>query len=727
MKMRVIAAVLMMCPAVVLAQAPQLLGYQGRLVKTDGTPESGNAQMRFGLFGTETGGSSLWEETQAVSITQGYYSTYLGRMTMFPATLFDTGTLWLEVSVQAPGDTQFRTMTPRQRVGSVAFALNARSVKGGTVDATSVSVNGTQVIDSNGKLTASAGYTAGPGISIDGTTRAISVNSSGCNTGQVLQWNGASWQCASVSGTGGGISGVTGTTPITVMNGTTSPVVSVSVGTTAGTVAAGNDSRFGNATSIGGVPVASTAPTTGQVLSYNGTDWSPTSVATGGVASVTAGTGLTGGTITTTGTIAIADGGVGTAQLAAGAVSFDKIAAGGCSANQVLRFNGTSWACATVAGGNAAAPQLVSSFDFEETGSTFNDTSGLGNNATFVSGLTAGAIGHTGTGANFSGGVATVAAGNSIPDVTQVLVEAWIWPQSVAMSGAGVLAAKTGAWSLRYLTGSSVSDLDFTVTTRGAPATCTVASTAAAIPTSGWTHVSGFYDGLSIAIAINGTVVARTGCTKGAIASNTGTTLTIGGTAAGDRYLGFLDSLRVRSFAQIPTTQKFVYTQWGPSNCTGGAQTLMQGNAVKNNYGHTDSSPQCLPRTGQTGPSNPTAAYGNLLYDMQLAGSSPPGLTYTGNPKVRCAICAAPRPYCVQMVGTACPAGFVTQYSGYLYANYYTGHGGSDPICLDTANLDVAAGTAPDQGGYIYPVINHGTVTATPTTQFVRCGLCCLP
>jgi hypothetical protein len=548
---RVLVAVLMLCPAVGLPQAPQLLGYQGRLVKTDGTPESGNAQMRFGLFGLETGGSSLWEETQAVSITQGYYSTYLGRMTTFPATLFDTGTLWLEVAVQAPGDTQFRTMTPRQRVGSVAYALNAKSVKGGPVDATSVSVNGTQVIDSNGRLTASAGYSAGAGISIDGTTRAISINSSGCNSGQVLQWNGSAWQCATVSGAGG-ISGVTGTAPISVMNGTTAPVVSVNVGTTAGTVAAGNDSRFGNATSLGGVAVATTAPTNGQVLQYNGTAWAPADAGTAGISSLTAGTGLTGGTITTTGIIGIAPSGVGSTQLAPGAVTFDKLAATGCAANQVLRYNGSSWACATLAGGNTAAPSLIANFDFEETGMTFNDTSGLGNNATFASGLTAGAVGHTGTGANFSGGFASVAAGNTMPDTIQVHVEAWIWPQSVAMSGAGVIAAKTGGWSLRYLTGAGVSDLDFAVTTRGLPAGCTAATLGASIPVTGWTHVAGFFDGLNVTIAINGAVVARATCPKDSLVPNAGTTLTIGGTATGDRYLGFLDSLRVRSFAQLP-------------------------------------------------------------------------------------------------------------------------------------------------------------------------------
>jgi hypothetical protein len=55
---------------------------------------------------------------------------------------------------------------------------------------------------------------------------------------------------------------------------------------------------------IQGRSVASTAPTSGQVLAWNGSAWAPTSPTGGGsVTSITAGSGLTGGTITTSGTI----------------------------------------------------------------------------------------------------------------------------------------------------------------------------------------------------------------------------------------------------------------------------------------------------------------------------------------------------------------------------------------------------------------------------------------
>ena len=58
---------------------------------------------------------------------------------------------------------------------------------------------------------------------------------------------------------------------------------------------------------IQGSAVSSTAPTSGQVLSWNSgtSQWEPTTASgTGTVTSITAGTGLTGGTITTSGTVA---------------------------------------------------------------------------------------------------------------------------------------------------------------------------------------------------------------------------------------------------------------------------------------------------------------------------------------------------------------------------------------------------------------------------------------
>lgn len=69
------------------------------------------------------------------------------------------------------------------------------------------------------------------------------------------------------------------------------------------------DKMPANAVTLQGSAVSTTAPTTaGQVLEWNGTAWAPAAGGAGTVTSITAGTGLTGGTITDSGTIAVSYG-----------------------------------------------------------------------------------------------------------------------------------------------------------------------------------------------------------------------------------------------------------------------------------------------------------------------------------------------------------------------------------------------------------------------------------
>ena len=67
-------------------------------------------------------------------------------------------------------------------------------------------------------------------------------------------------------------------------------------------------STSGNATSIQKVPVVKATPTNGQVLEYNGTSWAPANITgTGTVTSVGSGTGLSGGPIIGAGTLSLAN------------------------------------------------------------------------------------------------------------------------------------------------------------------------------------------------------------------------------------------------------------------------------------------------------------------------------------------------------------------------------------------------------------------------------------
>ena len=131
------------------------------------------------------------------------------------------------------------------------------------------------------------GLTGGP-ITSTGTIALASTQllpTTACASNQVPQWNGSAWICATVSGGGGTVTSVgTGTG----LSG--GPI------TTSGTI---------NLASTQLLP--SVACGTNQIPKWSGSVWTcATDSNSGGtVTSITAGSGLTGGTITTSGTIAV--------------------------------------------------------------------------------------------------------------------------------------------------------------------------------------------------------------------------------------------------------------------------------------------------------------------------------------------------------------------------------------------------------------------------------------
>jgi len=269
------------------AQVPQLLGYQGRLLRSDGTAATGTAAVTFGIFGSDTGGTPLWQETQTLGLSDGYYATFLGLVTAPAADLFDGGARWLEVRVGS------EILNPRQPIGAVAYAHTAQSIVGGTANVASLQVGGATVVDANGRLAGSARYTGGEGVAIDPVDQIVSL--APCGTGQVLQHDGTSWRCSTP--TGGTVTSVAAVAPLAVSNGSTTPLVSMPQ---AGTSSSGYlssvdwasfNGKYGSLTQCGGDlsgtlaapvvarlqsrPVSASAPATGQVLKWNGTVWEP--------------------------------------------------------------------------------------------------------------------------------------------------------------------------------------------------------------------------------------------------------------------------------------------------------------------------------------------------------------------------------------------------------------------------------------------------------------------
>lgn len=98
---------------------PGLINYQGKLTDSGGNSLNGDFSMTFLIYNTTIGGTTLWNESQSVQVIDGIYSVELGSVSPFPADLFDSAALYLEVIIGG------ETLSPRQRLTSTAFSMKA--------------------------------------------------------------------------------------------------------------------------------------------------------------------------------------------------------------------------------------------------------------------------------------------------------------------------------------------------------------------------------------------------------------------------------------------------------------------------------------------------------------------------------------------------------------------------------------------------------------------------
>jgi hypothetical protein len=109
---------------------PQLIHFQGRLARPDGTPvPNGNYSIRFSLWTAVTGGTEKWNQTFAsVAVKNGTFAALLNTSTgtadKFNADLY----LEIKIGTDAP-------LTPRQQLVSVAYAMKANTVPDGSLTA----------------------------------------------------------------------------------------------------------------------------------------------------------------------------------------------------------------------------------------------------------------------------------------------------------------------------------------------------------------------------------------------------------------------------------------------------------------------------------------------------------------------------------------------------------------------------------------------------------------
>jgi len=105
------------------SDVPHLIGYQGRLTDTSGTPREGSYSITFRIYDAEAAGNLLWSETHSnVTVTNGIFDILLGSAT--PLDLPFDKQYYLAIQVGSDPE-----MTPKQQIASVGYAYMAEDVK----------------------------------------------------------------------------------------------------------------------------------------------------------------------------------------------------------------------------------------------------------------------------------------------------------------------------------------------------------------------------------------------------------------------------------------------------------------------------------------------------------------------------------------------------------------------------------------------------------------------
>jgi hypothetical protein len=114
-------AICLFCAAVLQAEVPALINYQGLLTDINGNIVSGSKTVAISIYDSATNGTQLYTESiGSVTVQNGIYSFQFGSDPGF-ATALSTGTQhWLQVTIDSV------VQTPRERLVSVPFAMKAQ-------------------------------------------------------------------------------------------------------------------------------------------------------------------------------------------------------------------------------------------------------------------------------------------------------------------------------------------------------------------------------------------------------------------------------------------------------------------------------------------------------------------------------------------------------------------------------------------------------------------------
>jgi len=155
------AGVLLFAP-LSAAQVPTRLPLQARLTNPQGQPlNQASLPVTVRLYALPSGGATLFTESHTTAVVDGLVSLEIGSVQPLSAGLFaGNGERWLGLTVGADAE-----MQPRLRLSSAPYALAAASAaafSGGNLDASSFSLQGSPLIDSQGNWLGNSTGLVGP-------------------------------------------------------------------------------------------------------------------------------------------------------------------------------------------------------------------------------------------------------------------------------------------------------------------------------------------------------------------------------------------------------------------------------------------------------------------------------------------------------------------------------------------------------------------------------------
>ncbi|MCA1800370.1 MAG: hypothetical protein LC650_03670, partial [Actinobacteria bacterium] len=301
--------------------------------------------------GTGTGVTSLNSATGALTIANATEAT--GTITIDSASGTNAGLV----------TTGAQTMAGAKTLSSLLTLNGGLSLEVGdtltfNTDAFT-DLTGTGLTINAGSLQTTLGTAIDSSEITDGTITFGDISQNACTNNQIMKWNGSAWACATdADGTGSGVTSLNSLVgALSINNVTTSGGDTITIDN-ASTTAKGIAQFTANDFAVASGTVSLKTCLNTQILKHNGTNWVCASD-DGGTAYL-AGTGLSlavdtfnvnydNATIGINGSdqLYILTGGVTTTQIANGTISFGDIAQNACTNNQIMKWNGSAWACAT--------------------------------------------------------------------------------------------------------------------------------------------------------------------------------------------------------------------------------------------------------------------------------------------------------------------------------------------------------------------------------------------